>query len=199
MIVEILQNLKYNSEDARLNKLNFTFHQLIQHHGQDIKLLSGIIDYPVPFYFDIDLVRFMFASGHNFYLNETGSGNRTFQSQKLFADIITSFAPEASTIPFAKRGKYAPRELSRNPVPVLYLKRVCRYLLQDKIVPNFVHGPWMQEFVEAELNAAGIVFKEIFDADRLQSELAGSDCRHEACWRRFSNPVFAKKIIEPAI
>ncbi len=193
-IQESLQKLEYYTEDKLSNKLNFTFKQLINHHAQDINLLSGIIDYPVPFYLDIDLIEFMFSTRYNFIYNETGTKVRSFQSQKLFSDLISDLSPQISKIPFSKRGYYSPWELSKNPMLVLYIKRIYRYLFKNKIVSSFVLGDWMHEFINSFYNNAGAEFGNIFDKKKLADELDQIECRNESCWRTFSNPVFISMI-----
>ncbi len=193
-IFEFLQKLEYYSENKLSNKLNFTFYQLLNHHGQDINLLLGIIDYPVPFYLDIDLIEFMFSTRYNFIYTGAGTKFNSFQSQKLFSDLISDLSPQISKIPFSKRGYYSPWELSRNPMPVLYIKRIYRFLLKNNIASNFVLGDWMHEFIHSYYSFAGTEFGNIFDKKKLIAELDQIECRTESCWRRFSNPVFVSMI-----
>lgn len=193
-VLASFDKLEYHTENKLTNKLNFTFTQLINHHGQDINLLSGIVDYPVPFYLDIDLIEFLFSTRYNFIHNLTGTRFRSFHSQKIFSDLIADLSPQIAKIPFSKRGYYSPWELSKNPMPLLYIKRIYRYLFKNNIVASFVLGEWMENFIHSSYRNAGVEFGNIFDRKKLAEKLDQIECSNESCWRMFSNPVFIDMI-----
>lgn len=202
-ILEKISSSQLFGEDKKLLKhFKAIFEIGVLHHSQDVNLAMHEIDYPVPFFLDIDLLEMLFASKFNL-LHHNNQSKNPFDRFKLFEfniNVQHLLYSALDTYHFGKKGFFNPGEFLGNKIYLASLRAYRNYFNKKAFPPSFTYGKDFHKFIYHEL---GRIQKEkkpdidqIFNVsaamDVLRKDSIGSQ---EKYLHRFTNIVMLDRFI----
>jgi asparagine synthetase B (glutamine-hydrolysing) len=160
------------------------------HHTQDSNVFNEHIRYVINPFMDIDFIE-LISSHPKWYVNKKFNLlNRLFHSQ-FFAEVTHNLAPELSSIPYAKKGKYTANDIVNNKF-IYLLKRLSYKIKKDKeLFPeNFPMGYWLFLFCKEELNKLSPEIESLVNLNLLKNCLEQLKTKTtEKNWHIVTNPI----------
>ncbi|MCD4674406.1 MAG: hypothetical protein K8S18_00190, partial [Desulfobacula sp.] len=188
------------SFDESLDKKQRQFFGLFEigvlHHSQDLQLASEVLEFPVPFFMDIEFLEALFVSKYSFLYRDNKTIN-LFKRYKLFEfnlNIQHILYPDLDTMPFAKQGNYNTKEFLVGSYYWTFLKSL-RYFTEKKKYPaTFAYSEKYKKFIMKWLNEIvadkNSVIHSIYDVQLAINKLTNSvNLTAENQWHSYSNIV----------
>ena len=177
-------------------QLHGIFELGIPHHGQDIFLSHTILDYPYPFFLDIDFIDALFQSKYSFKFTDNKTKNLV-QRYKLYAfnlQLQHRLFPKLSKVPFAKKGNYTTKDYLRGSLIWSAVKVFNFTKDRKKYPPSFVYNQAYTNFVKKQLE---IIQRDtqhnihkIYDVAGALKQLDQSALlTQEKYWHRYTNII----------
>ncbi len=167
------------------------------HHTQDSNVFANSVTYVVNSYMDIDFLELI--SGYKkWYINKKFNFFDQMFNSGFLVGITDKLAPELSTIPYAKKGKYTANELLRNKLKYLVL-RFSYFCNKDKETypANFPMGKWLYYFSKEKINNLNDEIASLYDSTFLLEQLEKVKTKsREESWHIITNPVNLDMIYE---
>ena len=168
----------------------------VPHHGQDIFLSQTILDYPYPFFLDIDFLDALFQSNYCFKFTDNKTKNLV-QRYKLYAfnlQLQHRLFPKLSIVPFAKKGNYTTKDYLRGSLLWSAVKVLNFAKDRKKYPPSFVYNQAYTNFVKKQLEIiqqdAKHDIHKIFDVAAASERLKNSaQLTQEKHWHKYTNII----------
>jgi len=177
-------------------QLHGIFELGVPHHGQDIFLSQTILDYPYPFFLDIDFLDALFQSQYCFKFTDNKTKNLV-QRYKLYAfnlQLQHRLFPKLSKVPFAKKGNYTTKDYLRGSLLWSAVKVLNFAKDRKKYPPSFVYNQAYTNFVKKHLEIiqqdTQHNIHKIFDvAAALERLNHSAQLTQEKHWHKYTNII----------
>lgn len=125
------------------------FEIAIPHHSQDLQLAHHFLDYPIPFFLDIDFIELLFKSRFSFRFRDNKSKNllKRYELFEFNLNIQDLLFPGMNKIPFAKRGTYTTSEFLKGKYYWSLLKVFRNFTESRKYPVTFAYEASYKEFL----------------------------------------------------
>lgn len=212
IVYEHLKRMEFNTDQINLEQVYFKLKKFLNygiglnykekkflytylfygcaHHTQDSNVFSKHIKFVVNPFMDIDFIEIM-ASHPKWYVNKKFNFLNRFFHSHFFIETTHILAPQLSTIPYAKKGKYTADDILNH--KCLYLLKRFLYFIKkdrDQYPANFPMEEWLYNFCKDEMSKFSPEITGLVNYQKLNNLLEQLRSQTtEKNWHIVTNPI----------